>query len=85
MKVVKAKYVNDYILEITFDDGKVNKVDFLPAIKKYPGCDEFLDVTKFKKFKLEMGNVVWGKNWDMIFHVENLYKNNLIKRTRQAA
>lgn len=27
----------------------------------------------FKKFKIEYGNVVWGKDWDMIFPVYDLY------------
>jgi len=31
----------------------------------------------FKKFKLEMGNIVWGKNWDMVFPVYNLYKGKI--------
>jgi hypothetical protein len=49
----------------------------LPALKKLDTCKKYLDVTKFKKFKIEQGNVVWGKNWEMIFTLDSLYNNNL--------
>lgn len=44
-------------------------------IKKNPHIqyNSYLDEKKFKKFKVEMGNVVWGKNWDLVFPVQDLY------------
>jgi hypothetical protein len=77
MQVIKAHYLNDYKIEIVFSDNKKNIVDFLPALKKLDTCKKYLDVTKFKKFKIEQGNVVWGKNWEMIFTLDSLYNNNL--------
>ena len=59
------------------DDKKKNVINFLPVIKKNPVCKKYLDVTQFKKFKLEQGNIVWGKNWDMIFTLDSLYHNTL--------
>jgi len=56
---------------------KKNTIDFLPAFKKYLNCEKFLDITSFKKFKIDSGNIVWGKNWNMIFTVESLYNNKL--------
>jgi hypothetical protein len=56
---------------------KKNVINFLPVIKKNPVCKKYLDVTQFKKFKLEQGNIVWGKNWDMIFTLDSLYHNTL--------
>jgi hypothetical protein len=38
----------------------------------HPQYNGYLDEKKFKKFKLEMGNIVWGKNWDLIFPIEML-------------
>ena len=75
MKVESAKYIDDYKVELTFDDKKINIINFLPVIKSNPVCKKYLDVTEFKKFKLDHGNIIWGKNWDMIFTIESLYHN----------
>ena len=75
MKVVKAKYLDDYKIEIIFDDKKRNVINFLPALKKYATCKKYLDITLFKKFKVDSGNIVWGNNWEMIFKIEDLYEN----------
>ena len=75
MKVITAKYLDDYKIEIIFDDNKKNVVNLLPALKKYATCKKYLDITLFKKFKVDSGNIVWGNNWEMIFKLENLYEN----------
>ena len=75
MKVVTAKYLDDYKIEIIFDDKKRNVINFLPALKKYDTCKKYLDITLFKKFKVDSGNIVWGNNWEMIFKIEDLYEN----------
>lgn len=79
MKVVTAKYLDDYKIEIIFDDKKRNVINFLPALKKYATCKKYLDITLFKKFKVDSGNIVWGNNWEMIFKIEDLYENKLPK------
>jgi len=75
VKVVTAKYLDDYKIEIIFNDKKRNVIDFLPALKKYATCKKYLDITLFKKFKVDSGNIVWGNNWEMIFKIEDLYEN----------
>lgn len=77
MKVLSAKYLNAYKVELVFDDKKKNIINFLPALIKNPVCKKYLDLTKFKKFKLDQGNIVWGKNWEMIFTIDSLYHNAL--------
>ena len=44
-------------------------------IKKHPHpqYNSYLNEKKFKKFKIEFGNIVWGKNWDLIFPIDKLY------------
>jgi len=81
MKVINAKYLNDYKVELLFDDKKKQLIDFLPAMKSNPVCKKYLDPIEFKKFKIEDGNIVWGKNWDMIFTIESLYYNTLNKNS----
>ena len=75
MKIVTAKYLDDYKIEIIFDDKKRNVINFLPALKKYATCKKYFDITLFKKFKVDSGNIVWGNNWEMIFKIEDLYEN----------
>jgi hypothetical protein len=77
MRLTSAKYIDDYKVELIFDDKKINVINFLPVIKSNPVCKKYLDVTEFKKFNLDQGNIVWGKNWDMIFTIESLYNNTL--------
>ena len=35
--------------------------------------NKYLDPRKFSRFTIDNGNVVWGKNWDMIFPIEQLH------------
>jgi hypothetical protein len=50
-------------------------IDFAPAIAKYAVGEytQFADLSYFKKMKLEDGNIVWGKDWDIIFPVTAIY------------
>ena len=43
----------------------------------HPQYNKYLDPRKFSRFTIDNGNIVWGKNWDMIFPVENLYAGRL--------
>lgn len=74
--ITKAEYVEDVKLHIFFSDGTSRIVDFKPFITAHPHpqYNRYIEPKNFKKFKIEYGNVVWGKNWDMIFPIEKLYK-----------
>lgn len=69
-------YVKDYTLLVTFANGKVKEVDFTLALEKYAQgyYAKYKKLNNFKKFKIENQNIVWGKDWDLIFPPENLYK-----------
>ena len=43
----------------------------------HPQYNSYLKEPKFKKFKVENGLLVWGKNWDLIFPSEDLYHGHL--------
>lgn len=47
-------------VELTFSDGAIQVVDVGSFIRKnpHPQYNSYLDEKKFKKIKLEMGNVV---------------------------
>ncbi len=78
-KVVDAQYVGDYKIRIVFEDSHCVLVDFEPYFIKKPNpvYDEYHDVTRFKEFKIQNGNVVWGESWDLVFNPQNLYYNDL--------
>jgi hypothetical protein len=76
LSILSAKYIAPLSVELTFSDGTMKQVDVGAFIRKHPHpqYDRYLDEKKFKSFKLEMGNIVWGKNWDLIFPLEALYR-----------
>lgn len=79
MKIVKAEYIEGYKVKLTFSDKKERIVDFGEFIltSTYSTFNQYKDLNKFKKFKLENGNIVWGKDWDLIFPLEQLYEGKL--------
>ena len=43
----------------------------------HPQFNKYKKEANFKRFKIENGNVVWGKDWDMIFPLYDLYKGKI--------
>jgi hypothetical protein len=80
MLVVSAKHINRFQVEIKFDDGYVQIIDFEHFLKNnpHPQWNKYLKLENFKKFKVESGNLVWGRDWDLIFPIEQLYSNKLV-------
>jgi hypothetical protein len=81
LAVIEAKYINDLKLSITFSDNKTQVVDFRPWLEQnpHPQHDKYREPNNFKQFYIDHGNVVWGENWDLDFHILNLYNNDLSK------
>lgn len=79
ISVKEAQWVADYIIEIIFNDNRKKKVDFGVFLNthSHPQYNKYKKKEQFKKFKIENGNLVWGKNWDMIFPVFDLYKGKI--------
>ncbi len=77
--VIHAEYAGDIQLNISFSDGTSRTVDFRPFLlaHPHPQHDRFKKPSCFKKFSIENGNIVWGKNWDMVFPIEQLYTGML--------
>ena len=65
MWIVSAKYVAPLKVELHFNDGIIKTIDVGAFIRKHPHpqYNSYLNENKFKKFKIEFGNIVWGKNW----------------------
>ena len=78
--VLSATYLKDYVVRLIFSDNTSRDVDFGIFLKKnIPRsiCEKYLDLENFKNFKIEDGNIVWGKNWDMVFPEEQLYNGKI--------
>ena len=79
LAVVEARYLGDLSLELVFSDGTQRQMDFAPYLNNHPHpqYSRYLKPHNFKHFSIENGNVVWGKNWDLVFPVEQLYSGQL--------
>ncbi len=84
ISILSAKYIAPLSIEIYFSDNTIRLVNIGEYIKKHPHIqyNTYLNENKFKEFKIEMGNIVWGKNCDITLPVKDLY-NGLIGQKRQ--
>ena len=80
ISVTSAKHIAGHRIELTFNDGKKQNIDFKPFLDKYPhpAYNRLRDKKEFKKFWIEDGNVVWDDNWNFIFPEYQLYKNAIM-------
>ncbi|MBI2258719.1 MAG: DUF2442 domain-containing protein [Flavobacteriia bacterium] len=78
LKVVLAKYLSDFAIRITFNDGTEKLVDFKSFLDKSlnPSIKKYLDESNFSKFKIVDGNLNWS-DYDLIFPIRDLYKGKI--------
>ena len=64
MLITNAVYISEYKVNITFADATEKTIDFGIFLKSYPHPqhNKYLDLKNFKKFKIDGGNIIWGKN-----------------------
>jgi len=72
--IKSAKYVSDYILELTFDTGEVKRFDF-SSLYNEGICRKLQDMSYFKNFTLDGFTVDW--NNEIGFAPEYLYENGV--------
>ncbi len=79
ISIKEAKYLNDFKIEILFNDNKRRIVDFGTFLNSHshPQFNKYKQPEYFKRFKIENGNVVWGKDWDMVFPIYELYQGKI--------
>jgi hypothetical protein len=78
LKIDSAKYLSDYAIRITFNDGNEKLVDFKPFLSKslHPSIKKYMDESLFSNFKLTDGNLNWN-DYDLVFPISDLYKGNI--------
>lgn len=78
MKVKNAKYIQEYIIEVFFNDETVKRTNlrsFLFSVTN-PMTTKYRNIELFKKFKVEYGNLSWGIDGEMELSAESLYNWN---------
>ena len=69
-KIKEVKALDDYILDVTFEDGKKVRYNVTKHIKNYPSYDILKDKDVFKNFKVSDSRtvIVWNKDVDLPSH-----------------
>lgn len=74
-KIVKAEYVKDYILRLTFSNDEVRIMDFTPLMQKGI-CRKLQDLNYFRNFTLDPFTVDW--NNEIGFAPQYLYERSVM-------
>lgn len=79
INIISANYKGNFLLELMFNDNKKTVVDFNSFFENHshPQYNKYKKEENFLKYKIENGNIVWGKDWDMIFPVWDLYQGKV--------
>lgn len=72
-KAIDVKILEDYILEITFDNGEKKQFDVKPYMK-FKIFKELKDKNKFKKVKISGLSIEWENGADIC--PDELYNNS---------
>ena len=75
LQVVHIECFENLTVRLCFSDHTEKIIDIGDFITKHPHpqYNKYLEWKNFKKAAIENGNVVWGKNWDLMFPIEQLY------------
>jgi len=64
LKIIEAKYISDYIIELTFNDGLTSKVDLKDHLHGSI-FQPLLDIQEFQKFSLNQWTIEWANGADL--------------------
>jgi hypothetical protein len=78
LKIVEAKYAGKHSVWMRFNDGVERTIDFGRFLKEHPHpqYNRYWNTKQFQSFQIENGNLVWGKNWDLIFPMDALHRGD---------
>jgi len=65
--VITAKLLNDYRLEVVFEDNKRGIIDFSEYLSKGGVFEKFKDINFFRNFTVskDLGTIIWGNEIDI--------------------
>lgn len=78
--ITNATAIDDLKVLLTFSDNTTQVVNVGEFIRRHPHpqYNKYLDRRKFRRFTIENGNIIWGKNWDLMFPIEQLHSGSII-------
>jgi hypothetical protein len=78
LNILKAEYLGDYRLRLSFDDKTEQVLDFYPFLSRaaHPDIRAYLEPARFQTYRIEYGELVWG-DYELCFPIIDLYRNNL--------
>ncbi|HRO70382.1 MAG TPA: hypothetical protein PK951_08380 [Chitinophagaceae bacterium] len=76
MSILAARYMNGFSVAVTFSSGITQLVNFLPLFEKHlKGRNlKYFSLKRFQQFMVRNGKICWGKNEDITFPAESLFK-----------
>lgn len=80
LSITKAEDLGNLSVSLTFSDDTVQILDIGDFIRRHPHpqYNKYLNPQKFRQFHIENGNIVWGKNWDLMFPIEQVHAGELL-------
>lgn len=76
--IKKAKYIDEYKLQLLFSNDSKRTIDFKNFLSNAinPMTKKYLDLKRFKKYKILYGDLVWG-DYELCFPIWDLYKGKI--------
>ena len=73
--IVKATDLGGLKVHLVFSDGMERTVDVGDFLRKHPHAqhNKYLDPREFAKFRIVDGNIVWGRDGDLMFALDELH------------
>jgi len=78
LEIKQARHEGGYRLRLLFNDGTERVVDFEPFLRKAknPETTQFRALKKFKCFRVEHGDLMWG-DFEMLFPIADLHAGRI--------
>ncbi len=81
-RVTKAKYLNGFKIELSFNDGKTKVIDFKELLWGEV-FEPLKDINEFRKFRLNAFTIEWENGADFSPEFLYDYKENSLKSANQ--
>lgn len=79
LKITDAILIQPFVLKVFFNNRENRIIDFRPFFNALKGdYAKYNTPVAFNKFKVENGELRWGKNADIQFHPIDVYYNSLL-------
>ena len=80
INIIKVEDTGNLTVSLTFSDSTMQTINVGDFIRRHPHpqYNKYLDPRKFSRFTIENGYIVWDKNRDFIFPVEQLYAGAIV-------